>query len=168
MKARFLLMALIVVCLGSPVQADVSRLTKLTALGREAASVPDARAFTALRRLWAEWDRGDPTEVEEEIAAVARATRGSRRVYAELLAAYGRRRRGDLDGARAQIVALGFVSKWLVAGSFDNEGKAGLARPFGRLRKSPGNKFDLSVEFCGNPMDRPDKSARSAADHSHA
>jgi transglutaminase-like putative cysteine protease/tetratricopeptide (TPR) repeat protein len=130
MKARFLLMALIVVCLGSPVQADVSRLTKLTALGREAASVPDARAFTALRRLWAEWDRGDPTEVEEEIAAVARATRGSRRVYAELLAAYGRRRRGDLDGARAQIVALGFVSKWLVAGSFDNEGKAGLARPF--------------------------------------
>ncbi len=130
MKARFLLTALIVLCIGSPVQAEVSRLAKLTALGNEAVNAPDARAYAALRRLWAEWDRGDPTEVEEEIAAVARASRGSRRVYAELLAAYGRRRRGDLDGGRAHVAALGFVSKWLVAGSFDNEGKAGLARPF--------------------------------------
>ncbi len=110
--------------------ADLSRFSTLSALGAEASSVPDARAYAALRKLWAEWDRGDPTEVEEELAAVGRARRGSTRVYAELLAAYGRRRRGDIDGARAQIASLGFVSKWLVTGPFDNEGKTGLARPY--------------------------------------
>jgi transglutaminase-like putative cysteine protease/Tfp pilus assembly protein PilF len=130
MKARLLLVAVIVACLGSSARAEVRALGKLTALGDEASRVPDAQAFAALHRLWAEWDRGDPSEVEEEIAAVARTRRGSTRVYAELLEAYGRRRRGDLDGARSRIAALGFVSKWLVAGSFDNEGKAGLARPF--------------------------------------
>src|SRR5205814_1392167 len=53
------------------------------------------------------------------------------RAYAGLLEAYARRRRGDLDGARARVKALGFVSHWMVLGPFDNEGKAGLARDFG-------------------------------------
>ena len=110
--------------------AESSTLAKLTALGNEAIAAPDAQAYAALRKLWSEWDRGDPAAVEEELGAVARARRGSTRVYAELLGAYARRRRGDLDGAKAKVASLGFVSKWLVAGSFDNEGKTGLARPF--------------------------------------
>ncbi len=110
--------------------ADVSTFSKLTSLGSDAINAPDARAYAALRKLWGEWDRGEPTAVEEELATVARARRGSTRVYAELLSSYGRRRRGDLDGARAHVASLGFVSKWLIAGSFDNEGKTGLARPF--------------------------------------
>ncbi len=114
----------------APAGAAGSRLSQLTAFGAEAASAPDARAYAALRRLWSEWDRGDPTEVEEELDAVARARRGSTRVYAELLSSYGRRRRGDLDGARRHIGQLGFVGTWLFAGAFDNEGKTGLARPF--------------------------------------
>jgi transglutaminase-like putative cysteine protease/tetratricopeptide (TPR) repeat protein len=123
--------ALAVIVLGSPrAHADAATLAKLTSLGAEAESAPDARAYAALRKLWSEWDRGEPSEVEEELAQVARSRHGSTRVYAELLGAYARRRRGDLDGARARIASLGFVSKWLVAGSFDNEGKTGLARPF--------------------------------------
>ncbi len=123
--------ALAVIVLGpAAAGADVSTLAKLTALGAEATTAPDAHAYASLRRLWGEWDRGDPAEVEEEIAAVARSRRGSTRVYAELLGAYGRRRRGDLEGARARIATLGFVHSWLIAGAFDNEGKAGLARPY--------------------------------------
>lgn len=110
--------------------ADSARFSTLSRLGADATNAPDPRAYSALRKLWTEWDRGDPTEVEEALASVASARRGSTRVYAELLGAYGRRRRGDLDGARAQIAQLGFVSKWLVAGPFDNEGKAGLPRPY--------------------------------------
>jgi transglutaminase-like putative cysteine protease/tetratricopeptide (TPR) repeat protein len=113
-----------------PAAADAARLAKLTALGAEATRAPDAQSYAALRKVWGEWDRGDPRDVEEELDAVARTRHGSPRVYAELLAAYGRRRMGDLDGARQRIAALGFVSKWLVVGPFDNEGKAGLLRVF--------------------------------------
>ncbi len=109
-------------------RADESRLSRLTALGDDAIRAPDAESYAAMRRIWGEWERGDPNMVEEELEAVARARRGSTRVYAELLAAYGRRRLGDLDGARTRVAALGFVSKWLVVGPFDNEGKSGLLR----------------------------------------
>ena len=50
------------------------------------------------------------------------------RAYAGLLEAYARRRRGDLTGAKLRIKDLGFVGRWVVAGPFDNEGKAGLDR----------------------------------------
>jgi len=110
--------------------AEVSHWSKLTALGDDAVRAPDARAYAALRKIWGEWDRSDPNDVEEELDAVAHARHGSTRVYAELLAAYGKRRLGDLEGARTRVATLGFVSKWLVAGPFDNEGKAGLLRVF--------------------------------------
>ena len=107
-----------------------TRLPKLAKLVTEAVAAPDARAYAALRRIWAEWDRGNPTDVEEALGSVASARGGAVRVYAELLAAYARRRRGDLEGARARIAHLGYVHRWLVVGPFDNEGKTGLARPF--------------------------------------
>jgi tetratricopeptide (TPR) repeat protein len=52
-------------------------------------------------------------------------------VYASLLEAYARRRRGDLGGAAARIAKLGFVGKWITIGPFDNENKAGFAQPYG-------------------------------------
>src|SRR5262249_34318570 len=58
-------------------------------------------AYAALREVWRLWDRADPAQVEEAIRAVAEdpSAAPSVQVYAKLLSSYGRRRRGDLDGA---------------------------------------------------------------------
>src|SRR6185312_11780390 len=83
--------------------------SKLTGLRSEATSARGPEAYVALRRLWREWESGDPALVEEAIHEVAidgRATPATR-AYAGLLEAYARRRRGDLDGARSRIAALG-------------------------------------------------------------
>ncbi|HLM75907.1 MAG TPA: hypothetical protein VK459_24545, partial [Polyangiaceae bacterium] len=87
-----------------------------------------AEAYATLRELWGTWDRGDPTHVEEALTAYAESatTSPELRVYAELLAAYARRRRGDLDGAVQRIEKLGFVHAWLTVGPFANENKTGL------------------------------------------
>ena len=89
--------------------------------------------YVPLRQLWAEWDQGDPAEVEEALRSLASDPRLTPplRAYAGLLEAYARRRRGDLAGAKARITSLGFVGRWVVAGPFDNEGKGGLDRSFG-------------------------------------
>ncbi|MCK6588670.1 MAG: DUF3857 domain-containing protein [Polyangiaceae bacterium] len=89
-------------------------------------------AYAALRELWGMWDRGDPTHVEEALTGYAESatTSPELRVYAELLAAYARRRRGDLDGALRRIEELGFVHEWITVGPFDNENKTGLGQPF--------------------------------------
>ena len=108
-------------------------LAKIAALRTEAARANGPTAYVALRRLWREWDQGDPAGVEEAVREVATDPHVSPpvRAYAGLLEAYARRRRGDLDGARAKTASLGFVSRWLVVGPFDNEGKGGFDRPFG-------------------------------------
>jgi tetratricopeptide (TPR) repeat protein len=84
-------------------------------------------AYLALRKLWGEWDRGDPSEVEEVLHEVAIDAEEPApvRAYAALLEAYARRRRGDLDGARTRIAHLGFVDRWMIVGPFENDGKAG-------------------------------------------
>ncbi len=89
--------------------------------------------YVPLRKLWAEWDQGDPAEVEEALHSLAetQALAPPLRAYAALLEAYARRRRGDLAGAKARVKALGFVGQWVVAGPFDNEGKDGIDRAFG-------------------------------------
>jgi len=107
-------------------------LPRLSELRREVASGPPSGAYVALRRIWAEWDRGDPSEVEEtlhEIASDASLVAPTR-TYAGLLEAYARRRRGDLDGARQRIAHLGYVGQWMIVGPFDNDGKAGLTEAF--------------------------------------
>jgi tetratricopeptide (TPR) repeat protein len=108
---------------------DVSeRLPRLTKLHADIAASRGPLAYVALRKLWAEWDRGDATEVEEVLhqVAVDAAEPAPVRVYAMLLEAYARRRRGDLDGARARIAHIGYVGKWMAVGPFDNDGKVGL------------------------------------------
>jgi transglutaminase-like putative cysteine protease/tetratricopeptide (TPR) repeat protein len=84
--------------------------------------------YARLRKLWQTWEVAPPTQVEEALAAVASDKRltAPARVYAGLLEAYARRRRGDLDGATRRIDKLGFVRSWMVVGPFDNDNKSGL------------------------------------------
>lgn len=85
--------------------------------------------YAALRELWGMWDRADPAQVEEALRTIAESGELSppARVYADLLSAYARRRRGDLDGSVALIRGLGFVGDWLFVGPFGNDNKTGLA-----------------------------------------
>ncbi|HEX4628331.1 MAG TPA: hypothetical protein VH137_06020, partial [Gemmatimonadales bacterium] len=116
--------------IGGPVEArgDSDRLAHLAELRAEVSTARGPAAYLAIRRLWAEWDRGDPSEVEEVLRDVAVDTTATPplRAYASLLEAYARRRRGDLDGARARIARLGYVGNWVIVGPFDNDGRAGL------------------------------------------
>ncbi len=109
------------------------RLDKIAKLHEAARSARGPLVYTALRALWQEYDQGDPAELEEAIEDLSRdrAIAPAARAYAGLLGAYSRRRRGDFDGARARVTALGYVGQWLVVGPFDNEGKAGFERAFG-------------------------------------
>jgi tetratricopeptide (TPR) repeat protein/transglutaminase-like putative cysteine protease len=124
-----LLLLAVTVAVSPGAAADVgARLPKLAGLHR---AVKDARdrayAYLALRQLWQEWDKGEPSEVEEVLSEVAADTAEPApvRAYAGLLQAYARRRRGDLDGAKSRIAGLGYVERWLVLGPFENDGKAG-------------------------------------------
>jgi cellulose synthase operon protein C len=89
-------------------------------------------SYQALRKVWSEWDRGDPGDVEETLRDVAQdaTVAPPTRAYAGLLEAYARRRRGDLDGARERVARLGYVGSWMLVGPFDNDGKVGLDAPF--------------------------------------
>ncbi len=109
------------------------RLAKVARLRDAARSAKGPLVYGALRVLWQEYDQGDPAEIEEALDGLSRdgAIAPPARVYAGLLAAYARRRRGDFDGARARVASLSYVGKWLVVGPFDNEGKAGFDRSFG-------------------------------------
>jgi tetratricopeptide (TPR) repeat protein len=92
-----------------------------------------AERYAALRTLWRTWDRVDPGEVEEAVLAAAASPTldPPTRVYAELLASYARRRRGDLEGSAARLQKLGFVGGFLTVGPFDNENKGGFPFAFG-------------------------------------
>ncbi len=110
-----------------------SRLGKLTQLRDDVTKAQGPLAYAELRRLWREWDQGDPAEVEEVLGEIRGdvGLAAPTRAYAGLLEAYARRRRGDLDGARDRIAKLGFVSQWMVVGPFGNEGKTGLDTVYG-------------------------------------
>lgn len=118
----------------SPASADIGeRLPKLSKLAEDVARGGMPLGYVPLRQIWTEWDQGDPADVENTLLDVIADKRVAEplRVYASLLEAYARRRRGDLAGARSQVNDLGFVGRWIVTGPFDNEGKAGLDRAFG-------------------------------------
>lgn len=144
----------------SEASADVGqRLPRLRKLADEVVRGGMPLGYVPLRQLWAEWDQGDPTEVESAIAALAADARVAPplRAYAGLLEAYGRRRRGDLAGAKQRVKALGFVDRWVVAGPFDNEGKAGLDRAFGPEEEiaealSMGRTYEGKERTVGNRL----------------
>jgi cellulose synthase operon protein C len=132
-------------------RGDVSeRLPRLAKLHADIEGARGPLAYVALRTLWSEWDRGDPTGVEEvlhEVGADAQEP-APVRAYAELLEAYARRRRGDLDGARSRIAQLGFVGRWMLVGPFDNDGKAGFVRPYDP-EKEQQQPIDLTHDYDG-------------------
>src|SRR5882724_1211947 len=106
--------------------------------------------YGALRAVWRQWDQTDPTEIEEAIFQVEQDKSLSPpiRTYAAIVAAYARRRRGDLDGARAKIHATGLIDRWLVLGPFDNEGKEGLDRTL-QAEREQGEPIDLMRPYQG-------------------
>jgi cellulose synthase operon protein C len=107
-------------------------------------------AYVALRRVWSEWDRGDPAVVEEALSELAASERepAPLRAYASLLTAYARRRRGDLDGARARIARLGFVNRWMIIGPFDNDGKSGFSSRYDPEAQQ-GEPLNLTRDYDG-------------------
>ncbi|HVU02063.1 MAG TPA: DUF3857 domain-containing protein [Polyangiaceae bacterium] len=90
-------------------------------------------AYGALRAVWDTWDRSDPDQVEDVLgrAAVDAKLSPEVQVYASLLSAYGRLRRGDVAASTATIRRLGYVDRWLVVGPFDDDGKAGFDTAYG-------------------------------------
>jgi tetratricopeptide (TPR) repeat protein len=126
------------------------RLARLSKLRAEVASARGPLAYVTLRRIWSEWDRGDPASVEEVLGVVATdaAEPPPVRAYAGLLEAYARRRRGDLDGARGRVAKLGYVGSWLLAGPFDNDGKVGLGTAY-EPEKELELALDVSREYEG-------------------
>ena len=95
-----------------------------------------------MRELWRTWDRTDPSQVEEAIASIveSKETAAPARVYAQLLAGYARRRRGDLEGAAAKVRSLVFVGNWITVGPFDNENRGGFKQAF-----EPENELDQPI-----------------------
>lgn len=120
------------------------RLAKLTKLRDDVARARGPEAYVSLRRIWNEWDQGDPSAVEETLRSIASDGRvaASSRAYAGLLEAYARRRLGDLEGARARVSKLGYVGRWLIVGPFDNEGKQGFGEKF-----SPEEEFGRAIDI---------------------
>ena len=112
---------------GAEVGAIHPGLARTTAAAREAKG---AEVYASLREIWRNWDRADPTQVEEAIRSVADSASAPAPVkaYARLLTAYARRRRGDLDGAVKTIESLGLIGRWMTLGPVANENKSGFPR----------------------------------------
>jgi tetratricopeptide (TPR) repeat protein/transglutaminase-like putative cysteine protease len=131
--------------------ADVSdRLPRLAKLHADVGAARGPFAYVALRKLWGEWDRGDPSEVEEVLHEVAAdsAEPAPVRAYAGLLEGYARRRRGDLDGARMRIARIGYVGQWLVVGPFENDGKVGFGTRYDPEKEQEG-PIKLAHDYDG-------------------
>ena len=71
------------------------------------------------------------------------------RAYAGLLEAYARRRRGDLDGARARIAALGYVGKWMLVGPVRQRRQGGARRTPYDPEKELELPLDLTRDYDG-------------------
>lgn len=134
---RFALLALpfllAIVASSDAAAAIAFRLNKLAQLRDAVTGARGPLVYAELRRIWREWDQGDPAEVEEVLKEIEGdlALAAPTRAYAALLEAYARRRRGDLDGAHERIARLGFIGQWMVVGPFDNEGKVGFDTVYG-------------------------------------
>ena len=148
LRTAFWLLAAAIPCVaGSALAADPVRFPLPESIqAARAARGPDR--YTAMRSIWRAWDQSDPSQVEGALHELASDGDPAQRVYASLLEAYARRRRGDLEGARTRIKTLGFVNQWLVVGPFDNEGRAGLARVF-EPESSLTVRFDPHRAFQG-------------------
>lgn len=132
---RLLGVAIVGLFVGLPASARAQQLfhPDLVAGVEELESAKGANAYTALRKIWGAYYVANPRHVEEALESAAQDRRldPSVRVYAGLLVAYARSRRGDLEESKRRLASLGFVDRWMVVGPFDNEGKSGFALRFG-------------------------------------
>jgi tetratricopeptide (TPR) repeat protein/transglutaminase-like putative cysteine protease len=159
-RGILLVLALLVVLSPGLATAEVGqRWSRLTRLSEEVARGGMPLGYVPLRQLWGEWDQGDPVAVEESLRGLTgdRRVAAPLRVYAGLLEAYARRRRGDLAGAKRRVKDLGFVGRWIVTGPFDNEGKGGFDRAFGPEEEiaeplSMGRTYDGKERQVGNRL----------------
>ncbi|MEM6790970.1 MAG: DUF3857 domain-containing protein [Myxococcota bacterium] len=119
--------AVLALALGDRAQAAPTGEAPLTHVAERARAGGPA-AYAALRHVWQAWEGADARRVEAALAGVQQdpAVAPAVRVYAGLLGAYAKRRRGDLRGAQRSIAALGYVRDWLVIGPFDNDNRTGL------------------------------------------
>jgi tetratricopeptide (TPR) repeat protein len=116
-----------------PAEAEIGAIKpELVEAAARARASSGPEIYASLRTMWRMWDRADPAQVEEAVRAVveSKTTSAPARAYAELLSAYARRRRGDLDGAVQTIERLGFLGQWMTLGPFDNDNKSGFPRAF--------------------------------------
>ena len=130
-----------------PVPADdaISRLSELARQLERDHAAP--RAFVLLVQL---------SELEGDLPDLARAARLYRRLaddgkahpevraYARFRLACLERARGNGARSKIEFARLGFLSRWQVAGSFENEGKQGFDRVF-----PPERSQDLTDRFPG-------------------
>lgn len=123
--------ALAVSAQAAPVRAEGALAAELSRYANEAPAARGPEAYAALRSIQSLWDLVDPEKIEPALEdAASRASAPATRVYAELLLAEARSRRGDFDGAAQRMGSVGLVDKWLFVGPFDDENRIGLATPY--------------------------------------
>ncbi|NUP06844.1 MAG: DUF3857 domain-containing protein [Polyangiaceae bacterium] len=147
----FALVAWLILVLATPrraladgaVQADVDRLSKAVAQAK------GVEKHAAMRALFNLWDHADPRQIEQALEAAASdgSAPAASRVFATILVAEARSRRGDSAGAAKRFADLGFVDRWLFVGPFDDQNRDGFASPFqpeAELAEPvvPGRSFD--------------------------
>jgi len=149
-SGRFLLVVALITTTRSIGNAQDSTASRTSPqLDDIARARPETRT-TALRKLWAAWDRRDPQVIEQTLQSAMRSPKldAQTQAYAGLLAAYARSRRGDVVAARESIARLGYVDRWLVVGPFDDEGKRGYATEYEPEHEFPG-ELSLTKPYQG-------------------
>ncbi|MCH2108097.1 MAG: DUF3857 domain-containing protein [Polyangiaceae bacterium] len=105
---------------------------ELIAAAEDLQKAQNLEQYVELRKIWSLWDRVNPTSVEAilELSSENKRLSNGARLYAKVLTAYARLRRGDVETAKARFRELGYITEWQIVGPFDNEGKAGFDQIF--------------------------------------
>lgn len=79
--------------------------------------------------MWNRWDEDDPIAIASTLKALSEdaSLAPTTRALALGFGAAAKQRLGDVATARAMATQAGFVSRWLVLGPFDHEGRGGFA-----------------------------------------
>lgn len=130
-------------------RADGAVHPEVERLSKEVLAAKGWERHAQLRSLFNLWDQADPRQVEQGLVRAAndKSASPAARVYATILVAEARSRRGDGAGASKRFSELGFVDRWLFVGPFDDQNREGFATPFqpeAELSEPivPGRSFD--------------------------
>lgn len=111
---------------------DGSLHTEVQRLSKMSAAAKGWEKHAVLRSLFALWDQSDPQQIEASLVTAAgdKSASPASRVYASILVAQARSKRGDAAAASARIGELGYVDRWLFIGPFEDENRVGYALPY--------------------------------------